>query len=456
MNPEEAKKLYEQRLGRYQAAIRMEPLDRMPIATGSNYFAEKYSGNTNQQTIYDQAKWFQAEKKFCEDFPEVDVLRNNRIYAPLYDAINLKSYRLPGRDLEANTQFQYVEKEYMKADDYDRFLENPTQYLLEVFLPRVVGEFETPGSPRAMMAALKGGMAFVHMAEVMKNRSIRLQAECGMPQPMTGAFLAPFDAIADCMRGLNGTMMDIFRQPEKLKAACDAMVDEMVNFALHTADPFRRYPIFVPTHKPMFLSPDQFQEFYWPSFKKALDKLREAGYAVRAYLEGDWSLHWKAMLELPKGTIICDVDTQADVLVALDEIGHHQCVTGGMAESTLILGSPADVRQRVKELCQAAGKDKRLLVNGGCNIPYDCKPENYRAMIDAIMEFGQYDAGLEMAPRESGLLDATGEPPAPKVFTDWETRKQEWGGVLGDEALIEKPWNHLEAMAYVWVWQWAI
>ena len=40
----DTRKLYEERLGRYQAAIALEPTDRMPIATGSNYFAEVYSG----------------------------------------------------------------------------------------------------------------------------------------------------------------------------------------------------------------------------------------------------------------------------------------------------------------------------------------------------------------------------------------------------------------------------
>ena len=96
---EDLKKLFEERLGRYHAAIALEPHDRIPIATGSNYFAEVYSGNTKQETIDDPEKWLQAEIKFCQDFPEVDVLRNNRIYGPLYDALDVKTYRLPGRDL---------------------------------------------------------------------------------------------------------------------------------------------------------------------------------------------------------------------------------------------------------------------------------------------------------------------------------------------------------------------
>ncbi|MDF1556244.1 MAG: hypothetical protein P1P84_24460, partial [Deferrisomatales bacterium] len=119
MNPEEAKKLFDARLGRYQAAIAMEPVDRMPIACGSNYFAEVYSGNTHQSTVYDPEKWLEAEKIFVRDFPEIDVLRDNRMYGPFQDAVGCNNYRLPGRDLSPNTWFQFVERDNMKADEYD-------------------------------------------------------------------------------------------------------------------------------------------------------------------------------------------------------------------------------------------------------------------------------------------------------------------------------------------------
>ena len=115
MSSEQIKHLYEERLGRYQAAIALQPTDRMPIAAGSNYYAEVYSGNTKQETIYDPDKWLAAEMAFIQEFPEIDVLRDNRIYGPLFDAVGCKTYRLPGRDLPAGTQFQFVEAEYMKA-----------------------------------------------------------------------------------------------------------------------------------------------------------------------------------------------------------------------------------------------------------------------------------------------------------------------------------------------------
>ena len=267
---DDMKMLFAERLGRYQAAIALEPTDRIPIATGSNYFAEVHSGNTNQETIYDADKWLQAELAFCRDFPDVDVLRDNRIWGPLFDAVGLKTYKLPGRDLPPRSQFQFVEEEYMKADEYDLLINNPVEFVFDRWLPRILGDFKERGSLRSYMAFLKGGMAQVMLGGIMRTRTIQLQNEVGMPQPMAGFFLAPFDVLADGMRGLTGTLVDCFRQPDKVIAACDALVSEMANIALSMADPLKRWPVFVPTHKACFLSPEQFDRFYWPSFKKVM------------------------------------------------------------------------------------------------------------------------------------------------------------------------------------------
>lgn len=454
---DEVKKLFDARLGRYQAAIALEPTDRMPIATGTNYFAEVYSGNNKQITIYDPERWLEAEVAFIRDFPEVDVLRNNRIYGPLFDAVGCRTYKLPGRDLPPTTQFQFMEQEYMMADEYDILIKDPMDFMLNYFLPRILGELSDRGSKRWYISLLKGGMAHMQMVEVMKKRSIHLQTQYGMPQPTTGAFIAPFDVIGDVLRGFNGIILDMYRQPDTLVAACDVLVHEMASFALATADPLRRYPIFVPTHKPMFLSPEQFETFYWPSFKKTIEILLESGYKVRAYLEGDWGAHWHHMLELPKGSVVCDIDNQGDIFKALEDIGHHQCVAGGIPDSMFILGTQKEIHERVKLLCEAAGRDKSLLINGGCNIPYDTKPQNYRAMINAILEFGTYDAGIKPVPKEMG--PAPHEIPHPEgqgMVTSWEVKVSELGGVQGEEDLIRRPWEALEKSAYSWVWQWVM
>ena len=120
---------------------------------------------------------------------------------------------------------------------------------------------------------------------------------------------------------------------------------------------------------------------------------------------------------------MCDIDNQGDIFKALDEIGHHQCVVGGVPDSHLILGTPAEIRERVKLLCDAAGRDKSLIINGGCAIPYDTKPENYRAMIDAILEFATYDSALKPVPEE-GPAPGTGDAVfQPRMVTPWSAKR---------------------------------
>ncbi len=457
MCTDDMKKLFNQRLGRLQSAISLKPTDRIPIATGSNYFSEIYSGNTLQQIVYDPEAGLAAEVKFAEDFPEVDALRNNRIYGPLFDAVACRSYQLPGRELNPDTQFQFVEKEYMLAEDYDLLIEDPVSFLLDAWLPRLLGELSEPGSHRYAVALLKAGMAQMMLGQIRRNRVIRLQNECGMPQPAAGFFLAPYDVLADAMRGLQGVMLDMYRMPDKVKAACEVLTHEMANFALSTADPFKRYPIFVPTHKPMFLSPEQFEEFYWPSFKKVLEFLIAADQTVRIYLEGDWSQHMHHLLEMPKGKLLLDIDTQGDIHQAKEMFAGHSCVAGGVSESLLILGSPDEVFEQTKELCQTVGKGGGYIISGGCSFPYSTKPENFRAMIDAVEQFGFYDKSIEPEtwPLRPGRVAVPGLEPQGMV-TPWERKKNELGEITGDEALIQAPWEQLEVMAYNWLWQWVL
>jgi len=445
-------KLFDERLGRYQAAIALEPTDRVPVATGTNVYAEVYSGNTRQETIYNPDKWLQAELAFIKDFPEFDVLRNNRIYAPMYDAIDLKSYRLPGPHLSAQSDFQFIEAEYMLANEYDELIANPVKFMFDRFLPRVMGEMKERGSIRSYMAFLKGGMANAQWGQIMRNRTMVLQQQAGMPQPMAGAFLAPFDALADVLRGLKGSLLDCRRQPDKVIAACEALVPIQLNFALTTADPLKRWPVFVPTHKPCFMSPKQFDTFYWPSFKKVMDGIIAAGHSIRCYLEGDWGAHWHHMLEMPKGKVLCDIDNQGDIFKAKKDIGHHQCIAGGMPNTQLILGKPEEIRERVKLLCETVGQGGGFIISGGCNIGYETKAENLRAMVDAINEFGWYDKNLKPKPKAAPAGKVN--PAYPLMVTPWETKKAELGGVHGDEDMIRKPWESLESAAYLWLWSW--
>jgi len=180
----------------------------------------------------------------------------------------------------------------------------------------------------------------------------------------------------------------------------------------------------------------------------------DAGYTIRAYLEGDWGPNWHHFRELPKGKVLCDIDVQGDIFKAKEDLGGYQCIAGGMPDSLLILGAPAEVKERVKLLCETVGKDGGFIINGGCGIPYDTKPENFRAMLDAVLEYGRYSDTFDFEIHMSPTPPAGWQPPRRRVVTPWEVKLQELGGVKGEESPIKKNWEMLEHMAFNWLFSW--
>lgn len=454
---EDKQKLYEERLARYQAAIALEPTDRMLIGgAGTNSFAWAYAGYSQQEIMYEDDKWIASMSKFAEDFPEIDVLRSGRrAWPPLLDAIGCTLYRLPGRDLPPDVGFQYNERVFMRPEEYDLLINQPANFYIEHFLPLIFDECKERGSPRSYMAFLKGGMASVMADQVVANWSRYMKEKYGLPSPVRGVALAPFDCIADKLRGFEGIMIDIHERPEKVLEACDALVPDIVNCALADADPDRRLPILMPLHRGChpFLSPKQFDTFYWPTLKRVTEMLIQAGYTCRVYLEGDWTPNLHHYAEFPKGKILCDLDNKADILRAKKEIGDKCCIAGGIQDSMFILGSPDDIRARVKYLCETV-KDGGLIITGGCDYPYLTKPENFKAMVDAIMDYGKYTDEVLNLKEPAKQSDYTLPLNIEKVITPWDVKLKEMGGVLGEEASISRVWDMMEKKAYRWLFSW--
>lgn len=452
---EAMQKLFEERLARHQAAVALEPHDRVPLVAYADY-PLVYSGYSEQEITYDMDKLSDALIKFAQDFPEFDAFASYHRWGPLEDAVGFRHYKLPGRDLPPDVQFQYVEQEWMKADEYDLLINDPVEFLMGRLLPRLFSEFEERGSTRSYIAFLKGGMAFMMLRGRLRQLATRLETECGMPPLYAGHTWAPFDKLAERLRSLRGIMPDIHRQPEKVLAACEALVPILVDNTLAEADPLRRYPIFIPLHRGCtpFLSPKQFDTFYWPSLKKELLLLIEAGYTVRLFLEGDWTAHWHHMRELPRGKVICHID-KADIFRAKVEIGDWVCLAGGVPDVLFILGTPDEIRARVRELCQRVGQGGGFLIDCNTPVPSLTKPENFRAFVDAVLEYGRYSDVVK--PRLKPVAASPGAPhvaPPVAMVTPWEVKLRELGGITGDEALIRTPWENLERMAYHWLWLW--
>lgn len=110
----DAERLYDQRRTRYTTAMDVGKPDRVPIRLALGDVAAAYAGCSLQDVYYDLDKSVAAAAKVARELDiDVSSAASSMWWAAHHDAVGARYLRFAGRDLDANTQFQYVEGEYM-------------------------------------------------------------------------------------------------------------------------------------------------------------------------------------------------------------------------------------------------------------------------------------------------------------------------------------------------------
>jgi len=396
---QDMEELYAARLKRYVTAMRCGKPDRVPIRPFVAEFAAKYAGYTCQEVTHDYEKAFAAARRCAADF-DWDATVGNMVYVwtGLTQAIGLKYYAVPGIDIDADTGFQYKEppeeEAFMGADEYDDLIADPVGFLFNVWLPRVSADVVGPGRPatlRSHLSFLKGGMAMMQYFGAFGVQNARLRKESGTVGAISGILKAPFDILADKLRGYIGLCGDLMERPGKVRAACEALMPHLAHVALGGADPDKNVPIAIWMHRGCvpFISFDHFENLYWPTLRPIIEEIWRRGHQVLFYAEGKWGPHLKHFAELPAGSIIyhCDRDDPLEVHKVL---GGRFCLSGGISNVTLGYGTPDDVRAEVKRVIDGVARDGAYIMDASAIVQNDAKIENVRAMTDFTREYGTY------------------------------------------------------------------
>ncbi len=462
---ENMERLYTQRLNRYVTAMRNQKPDMVPIRPFAAEFAAKHAGYTCQEVTHDFDKAFAAVRKCAADF-DWDATVGNMVYVwtGLTQAIGLKYYGIPGIEVPPDTGFQYREppegQEFMKADEYDALIEDPTGFLYNVWLPRVSGDVAPIGRPatyRNNLSFVKGGMAMMKYFGAFGTQAARLRAESGTVSAIAGILKAPFDIIADKLRGYLGLTMDMFTQPKKVLAACEALMPHLFNVALTTADPARHVPIGYWMHRGCvpFVNMAQFHSHYWPTIKPIITELWKRGHQTLFYAEGNWNPHLDSFAELPDASIVYHVD-QADIFEVHRKIGHKFCLSGGVPNFLLSYGKPQEVRDHCRKIIEGVARDGGYIMDASAIMQNDTKAECMRAMTEATREYGAYPDGRSQAPQPRPVEDL-GLPfrskTRPGVCVTWEEKKKELPPISGDETLFRNVWEDIDALGNMYIWQ---
>jgi len=412
----EIKQIYHDRVQLWRDAIALKKPAHVPITPWIGLFPMRYAGFTGHDGYYDYEKLGIAWDKYHQDFqPDAIAMTLAMVPGKVFDILDYKMYDWPGHGTEEDTSYQYNEKEWMKDDEYDLLIADPSNYWQRFYAPRMFGALEpwsmlppftdlcempftapffagfaAPPVKEMLQKIMDAGDAAMEWLQAFMAIDGKQMATLGIPQMAGSSTKAPYDIIGDTMRGTRGLMLDKFRRPDKLKAAMERLVPLAINWAVRSADATGNPIVFIPIHKGAdgFMSDADYREFYWPTFKAVLLGLIDEGLVPLVFAEGGYNERLEAIAdpEIPDGRMIWMFD-DTDMGRAKQIVGAHQCIGGNVPGSMLAMGTPAQVDAYVKDLLAKTATNGGFLLGTGIVLD-DADPACYKAFIDAGRKYG--------------------------------------------------------------------
>ena len=414
---EKARELLRQREKRFEDVLALRKPDRVPVMVSFGFLPALHLGMTIEEVMYDPEKLWDSQWKMTLEF-NPDMEQNPyalRFLGPLLDALDFRQLKWPGHGLRPELTYQFVEGEYMTAEEYDPFLADPSDFMMRRYLPRICGALEglkslpaltslitysmglpfgfipfaSPEVAGTLAALQKAGEESLRVAQYSRRFSERA-TELGFPIQTGAMTQAPFDTLGDYFRGTKGLMLDMYRRPDKVIAACEKLLPIMLESALNGTRVSGNPRVFIPIHKGVdgFMSLAQFKKFFWPTLRDLMVALINKGLTPCPFWEGDCTSRLEVIRDIPEGKA-CYKFEATDMVKAKELLGDRVAIRGAVPLSLLATGTPDQVKESCKRLIDTAGKDGGFIMDASTGLD-DAKYENVRAMFDATREYGAY------------------------------------------------------------------
>ena len=324
-----------------------------------------------------------------------------------------KLYKWPGHGLGDDVNsYQFVEGEYMKANEYAAFINDPADFMLRTILPRhfgaaeglqkfinmtslyghtlnMVNPFARPEVRAAFQAFIDAGVEWEKWQKYCGSLA-QDATQAGFTTFRSSFAICPFDIIGDTLRGTQGAILDMYRKPEILLEALAKITPIMIKHIINQVNAANGFMVTFPLHKgdDVFMNDKQFEKFYWPTLKQTILALREEGIMSYLFAEGKFERRLEAITELPRGWTAWHFD-QTSMTNAKRVIGKTACILGNVPTSVMCTGRTETVTEYCKKLIEDCGPGGGYILTGGAQAT-EASPANLRAMMAAARQYGTY------------------------------------------------------------------
>jgi uroporphyrinogen-III decarboxylase len=302
----------------------------------------------------------------------------------------------------------------MKQEEYESLIDDPTDFWLRSYLPRIFGTMEPfaslaplngiveipnvsllanfglPGMRETLNKLADAGEELIKVREALGKYRYKIMTEMGYPMSTGAGAKAPFDILADTLRASRGMIRDMYRKRDAIERAMERLTPLQIKGAAKAVQASGNPIVFMPLHKgaDRFMSDEQFEQLYWPSLKAVILGLVGEGCVPYLFAEGGYNTRLEYLKELPKGTTMWLFD-QTDMAKAKKQVGDTICIAGNVPTSMMVTGSPAEVDEYCKKLIEICAPGGGYILTTGAGLD-EGKADTTRALLEAVEKYGKY------------------------------------------------------------------
>lgn len=368
--------LYEERLERVKAAVRLEQVDKIPILSGGPAAMAAYEKVILKDYINDMELNCSTNIEFINDFnmdgTQAPIFSPRILYGLWFSEV-----RAPGDGVVPDNElWQVEESERMTQEDYDKILEMGFGAWSEAFLKEQYGD-----APNAAASY------FAYYPTALKRFY-----EAGIPSFVDNTFASPLEQICGA-RSLEAFVMDdLMDIPEKVTEAFDHIHKyNMERYENSIKDPATRpNGVWIGGWRgtPSMLSPNMFQQFSWKYMKEYIDLCIQYDVIPLCHLDSNWDLGLSNFLELPPKKMIISFDGATDIFKAKKILGEHSCLMGDVRAEMLAFSKTEDVYNYCMKLVKEVGPTGYIMCSG-CDVPFNANFDNVRQMQKSVENYSR-------------------------------------------------------------------
>lgn len=336
-----------------------------------------YAGVDLLRAHYDPELRYKAFSAVCRDFYSDSYPCEFMRFTGAYQTLGARNWVL-----SSTGTIQHPEIETMQPEDYDELIADPYGTIIDKLLPRVCSHLDAPASRRSMVMA-KAVDCWNRYNQENNAMVAGLTEQHGYSDEFIKGNLAvaPFDFLADQLRGFKSVTMDCRRLPDKVEAAVKAITPLMVKLALANGAQPGDIAL-MPLHMAPYINMKTFERFYWPTFEELIIEVAKQGVGYNLFAEQDWTRYHEYLSRLPESTIIRFEEGEMKLLK--ETVGEKHVIAGFFDATITLTRSKEeciDEAKRILDTCAPGGRFYFALNKGIMDIK-SIDVKKYQAVLD--------------------------------------------------------------------------